>query len=77
MVSLHGISHRRMSGASRFILLYLPCETLVGHTTNIITNYIGASNRSSVDEARSEGAEDESQVVEPEQGNGTHESGTS
>lgn len=30
----------------------------------------GASNRSSVDESRSDGAEDETQVVEPEQGNG-------
>jgi hypothetical protein len=29
-----------------------------------------AGNRSSVDEARSDGAEDEMTVVEPEQGNG-------
>lgn len=30
----------------------------------------GAGNRSSVDESRSDGPEDETTVVEPEQGNG-------
>lgn len=75
MVGLH--AHRRTSGASMYLLhLRRPFLFRRKHRKRVKgfqrgnANKASIGNRSSYDESKSDGPEDETTVVEPEQGNG-------